>query len=90
MRGGGNGREDTTTSQQLRGLREAEQEATAQREVRPCNSNERQSGRQMGGGRVRRGNATTSWTSGTGGHGATRGNSTMMDNKGTGRWEVAA
>jgi hypothetical protein len=36
----------------------------------------------------RRGNGTTSWTRGTGGHGAMRGNGAMRG-RGAGRWEAA-
>ncbi len=73
----------------MRGLREAKQEARAQCEVRPCNRKERQSGQQMEGGSVRRGDATTSQTRGTRGHGAIQGNGTMRGGD-AGRWEAAA
>jgi hypothetical protein len=47
--------------------------------------NERQSHQQMGGSGMRRGNMTTSWTRGTGGHGMTRGNG-VMRGRYAGRW----
>jgi hypothetical protein len=80
-------RGDATTSR-ARGLREAKQEATARCEVRPCNSNERQSGQQMRGGGVRRGDGTTSRTRGAGGNDAMRGDG-MMRGVYIGRWEAA-
>ncbi len=43
----------------------------------------------MGGGGVRRGNATASPTRGTGGHGTMRGNGAMRGGD-AGRWEAAA
>jgi hypothetical protein len=68
---GGRDRIGDTTTSRTRGLREAEWEVTTQCEVRPRNSNVRQSVWQMGGASMRRGNATTSWTRGTGGYGMT-------------------
>ncbi len=79
---------NNATNSWVRGLREAEWEAMVQCEVRPCNSNESQSGWQMGGGGMRKGDATTSRTRGTRGHGVMRGNGTMRGGD-TGRWEAA-
>jgi hypothetical protein len=82
-------RRGNATTSQTGGPREVEQEAMAQREEGPCNSNERWRRRQMGGGGVRRGNASTSQTRDTRGNDATRGDSTMRGEL-SGRWEAAA
>jgi hypothetical protein len=79
--GGGRVRIGNTTSSRTRGPREAEREATAQREVRPCNSNVRQRSRQMGDSSMRRGDITISRTRGVKGRGAKRG-------EGASRWEA--